>query len=106
MHDIHLIFIDKEDADKANELLCKFFQGSELFIDNHIVVTPVKPEYQVVDKGIVDRWAFNVCFFNDISDVNEETIKQIVVSAGELNIMNRKTVWALDILYPANYITK
>ena len=106
MHEIHLIFIEKEDANKANDLLYSFFKGSELYIHNNIVITPIKKEIQVVNSSEVERWAFNVCFYDDISNINEEDAERIVISAGELNVMNRKTLWAFDILDPSTYITK
>ena len=106
MHEIHLTFIEKEDADKANNLLCSFFQGSELYIHNHIVITPIKKEIQVVKDQEVPRWAFNICFYDDISDTNETIVKRSIISTGELNVMMVKQVWALDILDPSMYEVK
>ena len=106
MYEIHLTFIEREDAVKANDLLCSFFQGSELYIHNHIVITPIKKETQIVNDSEIARWAFNICFYDDISDPNETVVKRSVISTGELNVMMLKKVWALDILDSSKYEVK
>lgn len=93
MLNIHIIFSDPKDAYRANTKVCEFFQGSKAFIENDIVVTPVKTETPDDDKKF---WAFDISFYDS------EIEKNITLSSGELSIMGIKKVWAFNKL--ENYV--
>lgn len=92
MIEIRFQFPAKEDAHKANYEMCKFFQGSKVFVDNNLVVTPVKKD---VDKKNEPLWFF----YLDISqsDADTEIEKYLELSGGLLSIVNAgRDVWAFS----------
>lgn len=90
MIEIRLIFPMKADAHKANAEICKFFQGSKLFIENNIIVTPVKKD---TDKKNRPFWYFFIDISQSKDDINIE--KYIEITGGLLDIVNQgKNVWA------------
>ena len=93
MIEIRFIFPEESDAHKANAEFCKFFQGSKAFIENNIVITPVKK-----DTDYKDRTIWN--FYFDISRGAEDTDieKYTEISGGLLNLVTKgKDVWAFAL---------
>ena len=92
MVEICFIFPAEEDAHKANYEMCKFFQGSQIFIDNNVVISPVSKKKDKKDKPI---WSF----YLDISQNSDDTKieKYIEISGGLLNLVNKgRDVWAFS----------
>ena len=87
MLEFKLRFPVKEDAEKLNEIVCGWFQGSPMFIKNDIVVTPVKTTW--VDNKL--NWIFSVCIDDGLGQIND-----INLEAGSLGIqVSEDLVWAI-----------
>ena len=87
MLEFKLRFPVKEDAEKLNEIICGWFQGSPMFISNDIVVTPVKTTW--VDNKL--NWIFSVCIDDGLGQIND-----INLEAGSLGIqVSKDLVWAV-----------
>lgn len=87
MLEFKLRFPVKEDAEKLNEIICGWFQGSPMFINNDIVVTPVKTTW--ANNKL--NWIFSVCI-----DDGSEQVNHINLEAGSLGIqVSKDLVWAV-----------
>lgn len=92
MVEICFMFPVEEDAHKANYEMNKFFQGSTVFVENNIVITPVKKKKDQKDKPI---WFFYFDISKNTDDT--ETEKYIEISGGLLNLVNKgRDVWAFS----------
>ena len=92
MVEICFIFPVEEDAHKANYEMSKFFQGSKIFIENNLIITPVKKKKDEKNRPM---WFF----YLDISQNEEDnkTEKYIEISGGLLNLVNKgRDVWAFS----------
>ena len=90
MVEIEFKFPVESDAHKAHLAMSKFFQGSEVFKENYILMNPVMKNSENPDKLV---WSFKF----DISTGETDTAieKYIDISGGLLNIMNgTREVWA------------
>lgn len=87
MLEIHAIFPEKNDAQKANDQMCELFKGMHAFINSDIIVTPIVEE--CVDGRKV--WAFDICF------ADPEVDRSVSVMGGELLLTNASNnVWAFS----------
>lgn len=90
MIEIKFVFPVKHDAYKMNIDMNHFFQGSQVFIDNNVIVTPVKKTRTNDGKHI---WHFYLYISKDDQDVTVEKSREI--NGGMLNIVNKnRNVWA------------
>ena len=87
MLEFKLRFPVKEDAEKLNETICGWFQGSPMFVNNDIVVTPVETTW--INNKL--NWIFSVCI-----DDGSEQVNYINLEAGSLGIqVSDDLVWAI-----------
>lgn len=87
MLEFKLRFPVKEDAEKLNEIICGWFQGSPMFISNDIVVTPVETRW--INNKL--NWIFSICI-----DDGSEQVNHINLEAGSLYIqVSEDLVWAI-----------
>lgn len=99
MLEFHIVFSSEKDARKANDIICLDFVGMNSFINDEIIITVVKPEYVEREDGTEQQfWAFDICF----ADENIE--RKIVLTAGEINVMGIKKIWAINRI--KNYVTR
>jgi hypothetical protein len=98
MIEIKFIFPVESDAHKLNAEMNKFFQGSQAFVENTIMVNPVKKES---DKKHGTMWTFRVDIFStseSADNKSECTVeKYIEISGGLLSLVNKgRDVWAFS----------
>ena len=87
MLEFKLRFPVKEDAEKLNEIICGWFQGSPMFVNNDIVVTSVRTSW--VNNKL--NWIFSVCI-----DDESEKVNRIDLEVGSLGIqVSEDLVWAV-----------
>lgn len=87
MLEIHAIFPEKNDAQKANDRMCELFKGMNAFINNDIIVTPIVGE-RVGGRKV---WGFNICFVDSGVD------RSVSIMGGELLLTNASNnVWAFS----------
>lgn len=88
MLEILIKFPMKEDAYKANEKLCSLFQGQKSFIDNDVIITPIKESdtYSKIVKN--NLFEFSIIFNG------EGESKKVEFEAAELDVMGIKKVWS------------
>ena len=87
MLEFKLRFPVKEDAEKLNEIICGWFQGSPRFINNDIVVTPVETKW--IDNKL--NWIFSVIFYEGMLPH-----KCINLEAGLMGLeVTKNLVWAV-----------
>ena len=97
MLEIHAIFPEKNDAQKANNQMCELFKGMRAFINSDIIVTPIAGEF--VDGRKV--WAFDICF------VDPEVDRRVSIMGGELLLTNASNnVWAFSKMVVTKNNTK
>ena len=87
MLEFKLRFPVKEDAEKLNEIICGWFQGSPMFINNEIVVTPVETTW-INNKC---NWIFSVIIYEGMLPR-----KCINLEAGLMGLeVTKNLVWAV-----------
>ena len=87
MIEFMLRFPVKNDAEKLNEIICGWFQGSPMFVNNDIVVTPINTIW-INNKF---NWIFSVCIDDGVEQVN-----RINLEVGTLGIqVSKDLVWAV-----------
>lgn len=92
MLEIHVIFPEKNDAEKANDLMCELFKGMDAFVSNDIIVTPIAGEH----VGGRKVWAFDICFA-------DSGVDRSVIMGGELLLTNASdNVWAFSEMIVTN----
>jgi len=84
MLEIKFRFPEKKDAEKFNEMVCGFFQGSRAFIENDIIIGPV---YKGWHKNKQNHY-FNITF------ADESVERSITIEAAELIVLSIKKIWA------------
>lgn len=91
MVEIRFNFPVEEDAHKLHDEMNKFFQGSNLFVENNVIINPIKTDLSDPNKPI---WYYLVDIRKDNSDTKIEKFTSI--SGGLLSIMSgARQVWAL-----------
>ena len=83
MLEIKFRFPEKKDAEKFNEMVCGFFQGSKVFIENDIVVGPVYTSWKKNKQ--------NHCF--ELTFADESIDRSITIEGAELTILKIKKIW-------------
>lgn len=87
MLEFKLRFPVKGDAEKLNEIICKWFKGSPKFINNEIIVTPIHTSWS---NNKIDYF-FEVC----IDDETTRT-RTICLEAGLMGLeVTKNLVWAV-----------
>ena len=92
MVEIIFRFPVEEDAHKAFMSMSNFFQGSNVFINNYIIINPVKKVTQENDRPY---WKFEF----DISSGEDDTTidKFKVITCGQLDLINgARKIWAIS----------
>lgn len=93
MLEIHAIFPEKNDAEKANDRMCELFKGMNAFINNDIIVTPIAGEH----VGGRKVWAFDICVADSGVD------HSVSIMGGELLLTNASNnVWAFSEMVVTN----
>lgn len=91
MIEIKLVFPIESDAHNAQQNICNFLRGSKVFIENNVVVTPIKKN---VDN-LKESWYFYIDISQNESDTIIENFAEI--AGGRLNIVNKnRDVWAFS----------
>ena len=91
MIEIVFDFPVKEDAYRMHAMMNEFCQGTVEFVDNIVIINPVKKTVDAENK--IKAWSFMVDICHDKDDVEIE--KTIKVAGGQLNLMNgNKQIWA------------
>lgn len=83
MLEITFRFPEKKDAEKFNEMVCGFFQGSKAFIENDIIVGPVYTSWHKNKQN----YYFHLTFAEESVD------RSITLEAAELTVLNIKKIW-------------
>lgn len=92
MYEIIFAFPIEKDAHTMHMSVNEFFQGSNLFIDNNIIINPVK---KIVSENSKPHWEFAVDFSSGEDNATLDKIK--VITGGQLSLMNGDHhVWAFS----------
>lgn len=81
---IKIRFPEKKDAEKLNEQICSFFQGSKAFVENDIIIGPV---YTGWHQNKLNYY-FHIIFADESID------RSIDIEGAELSVLNVKKLWA------------
>lgn len=94
MIEVKFIFPIKSDADTANDLICNFFAASKMFVENRIIVGPVKKDKEKPSGRPYWYFLFDIC--EDSNDTNIEKFCEI--SGGILGGLNNKerNIWVFS----------
>lgn len=79
MVELKLIFSVESDAHNAQQYICTFLQGSKVFVENNVVVTPIK---KYVDN-FKEKWYFYIDISHNESDIVIESYIEIFLSLKE-----------------------